>query len=367
MTVQRESYTTPRRLPSLDGIRGVAILLVMLSHAEMTEGLSTLEWMARLGDFGVKVFFVLSGFLITTLLVNERRQSGRIAIGRFAIRRAFRIVPAAYVFIFCILAAAALGWVTLRPGDALHALTYTMNDAVAPGWWLGHLWSLSIEEQFYVAWPLVLWLFRPRGAAYVAMATIVAVPFLRAAIILWIPGLEEGIERGFISAVDGFAAGGLLAILRHRLERHDLYMRLLRGRWVMALVPTALILNLFEHHPIVFYVVLQPVIYLMLALCLHRSQVTPDGAIGQVLNGRPLAWLGSISYSLYLWQQPFLAPSAHGLRNLPVACLLAVLFAWVSFHLVERPFLRLRERWFASPSYAERLTSPVEPSAKGAI
>jgi peptidoglycan/LPS O-acetylase OafA/YrhL len=369
VTGQRESYTTlPRRLPSLDGIRGVAILLVMLSHAEMTEGMPTIEWVARLGDFGVKVFFVLSGFLITTLLVNERRRSGRIALGRFVIRRAFRIFPAAYVFIVCILAAAALGWVTLRPGDALHAFTYTMNDAVAPGWWLGHLWSLSIEEQFYVAWPLVLWLFRPRSAAYVAMATIVVVPVMRAGIIMWFPGLEEGIERGFISAVDGFAGGGLLAILRHRLERHDLYMRVLRARWVMALVPMALILNLFEHHPIAFYVVLQPMIYLMLALCLHRSQIAPDGAVGQMLNWRPLAWLGSISYSLYLWQQPFLAPSGHGLlRSLPVACLLAVLCAWVSFHLVERPFLRLRERWFAAPSYAERLAPPVASSGQGAV
>ena len=366
MAGQRESYITPsRRLPSLDGIRGIAILLVLLSHADMTASMPTIEWMARLGDFGVKVFFVLSGFLITTLLVNEHRRFGRIAIGRFVIRRAFRIFPAAYVFILCILAAAALGWVTLQPWDALHALTYTMNDAASPGWWLGHLWSLSIEEQFYLVWPLVLWLSRPRRGAYVMMATLAVVPAIRAAVIVWLPGIEEGIERGFISAVDGFAAGGLLAIVRHRLERHGAYMRLLQAPWMMALVPVALILNMFEHHPLVFYVVLQPLIYLMLAFCLHRSQIAPDNAVGKVLNWRPLAWLGSISYSLYLWQQPFLAPSGGGvLHSLPIAVLLSVLFAWTSFQLVERPFLRLRDRWFAAPIPVDRL-APVPAVATG--
>ena len=162
----------------------------------------------------------------------------------------------------------------------------------------------------------MLWLSRPRRGAYVMIATLVVVPVVRAAIIIWFPGLEEGIERGLISALDGFAAGGLLAILRHRLERHDAYMRVIRAPGVMALMPLALILNLFEHHPVVFYVLLQPVIYVMLAFCLHRSQIAPDNAVGQVLNWRPLAWLGSISYSLYLWQQPFLAPAGRGLLHL---------------------------------------------------
>ena len=345
-----------RRLPSLDGIRGVAILLVLLSHVEMTADPTAAEWIARLGDFGVKIFFVLSGFLITTLLADEFRKTGRIAIGRFVIRRAFRIFPAAYVFMLAIIAAAELGWLELQPRDALHALTYTMNFAAAPGWWLGHLWSLSIEEQFYLVWPLVLSLSRPRAGAYVLIGTLVVVPIIRGVIVTWLPEIEEGIERGFITAVDGFAAGGLLTLIRQRLERHDTYMRLLRTPWVMALVPVAVVLNQFEHHPMVFYVLLQGLVYLTLAFCLHRSQIASDNAVGRVLNGRPLAWLGSISYSLYLWQQPFLAPGSHGLLgSLPIAVALSVLFAWLSFHLIERPFLRVRDRWFAAHGAAGRV------------
>ena len=182
---------------------------------------------------------------------------------------------------------------------------------------------------------------------------------------MWFPGLEEGIERGLISALDGFAAGGLLAILRHRLEQHAAYMRVIRFPGVMALMPLALILNQLEHHPVVYYVLLQPVIFVMLAFCLHRTQVAPDTAVGQVLNWRPLAWLGSISYSLYLWQQPFLAPGGHGLLHLlPIAILLSVLFAWASFHLIERPFLRLRDRWFAPPAAIE-VMAPVPAIAIG--
>ena len=98
-----------RRLPSLDGIRGVAILLVLVSHVEMTANPVLTEWLARLGDFGVKMFFVLSGFLITTLLADEYRRTGTIAIGRFAIRRAFRIFPAVYVFMLVILGIPAPG------------------------------------------------------------------------------------------------------------------------------------------------------------------------------------------------------------------------------------------------------------------
>lgn len=337
----------------------------MLSHAEMASDALAIEWVARLGDFGVKMFFVLSGFLITTLLVNEHARTGRIAIGKFVARRAFRIFPAAYVFMFGIIGAGALGWLHLQPGDALHALTYTMNYTGDPGWWLGHLWSLSIEEQYYLAWPLLLALVRPRGGAYVMIATLIVAPAMRAVIITWFPGIEEGIERGFIMAVDGFAAGGLLATLRPRLEQSAIYMRVLRAPWVMALVPLAMLLDQFEHHPLAFYVVIEPLIYLTLAFCLHRSQIVINNSVGHFLNWWPLAWVGSISYSLYLWQQPFLAPSGLSLiRSLPLAAMLAVLFAWISYRLVERPFLRLRDHWLASPAATERGLTPA-PAVAG--
>ncbi len=360
MAEQNGLYTIPaRRLPSLDGIRGVAIVLVLISHAELFGDTPLGEWVARLGDLGVKMFFVLSGFLITTLLVNEQRRTGRIAIGRFVVRRAFRIFPAAYVFMLSIILAAKLGWVTLHTADTFHALTYTIDFEAAPSWWLGHLWSLAIEEQFYIVWPVALWLARPRGGAYVMIATLIVAPIVRGVMVTHYPGLTEGIERAFITAVDGFAAGGLLAIVRVQLERHGGYMRALRARWVMALVPLAAILNQFEHHPLAFYGLLQSLVYLTLAFCLHHSQVVPDGPSGRLLNSTQLAWLGSISYSLYLWQQPFLAPASESaFRNFPLAVTVSVCFALLSYHLIEQPFLRLRDRRLASPRAFSGASSP---------
>ena len=349
-------------------MRGVAILLVLLSHLEMPSvvGPQGAEWIARLGDFGVKIFFVLSGFLITALLVGEHRRNGRIAVGRFYLRRAFRIFPAAYVFILAIIAAAALGWLHLPSADTIFALTYTMNFNTTPGWWLGHTWSLSVEEQFYLAWPLALVLARPLGGAYVAAGTVLVAPLARGIVVLWFPGLEEGIERAFMSAADGFAVGGFLAIVRQQLERHEAYMRCLRAWWVPLLVLLAAVVNQLEHHPLIFFVLLQPLVYLALALGLHRWQVMPHDPIGRLLNWAPLAFVGSISYSLYLWQQPFLFPAGHGLvHRFPLDLLLSFTLAWASYRLIERPSLRLRDRWW--PSRAALARGAAEPGAAGAV
>ena len=132
----------------------------------------------------------------------------------------------------------------------------------------------------------------------------------------------------------------------------------------MTLVPVAVVLHQFEDCPLVFYVLLQGLVYLALAFCRHRSQIARDGAVGQLLTWRPLAWVGSFSYSLHLSQQPFLAPAGHGvLRSVPIVVILSVLFAWLSLHLIERPFLRLRDRWFASRGAADSVAPPIPVGA----
>ena len=222
MAEQRDIYTTPRRLPALDGIRGIAVLLVLVSHADMTGDAPAIEWIARLGDFGVKIFFVLSGFLITTLLVDEHGRTGRIAIGRFVARRAFRIFPAAYVFMFSIIAAARSAGSLSNPATRS---THSPTQRTIPPRRAGGLATCGrCRSRSSTTWrgrSCLLWL-ALSGGAYVMIATLIVAPAIRAAIIITaIPGLEEGIERGFIMAVDGFAAGGLLAILRSRLEGHE--------------------------------------------------------------------------------------------------------------------------------------------------
>ncbi len=148
------------KIDSLDGFRAVSILLVVFGHADKSWGMPA--WLSVSLEFlvhqqaGVMIFFVISGFLITNLLLDEKRATGDVNIQRFYGRRLLRILPVNYLyigFVFCL-------W-TSDPhafsGSAfLHALTYTFNFAANDSWLLGHLWSLSIEEQFYLLWPNVI-------------------------------------------------------------------------------------------------------------------------------------------------------------------------------------------------------------------
>ena len=110
------------------------------------------------GPFGVKVFFVISGYLITTLLIHEECEYGRISIKKFYIRRAFRIWPVAYAFILVAAVLAWMGVITLPVGNLIYASTFTMNHVLIGSWWTGHLWSLAIEEQLYLVWPAIFFI-----------------------------------------------------------------------------------------------------------------------------------------------------------------------------------------------------------------
>ncbi len=348
---------TPRsgRMPSLDGMRGVAILLVFLSHlAAGYAATDRIDWLAHAGGLGVDIFFVLSGFLITTLLNDEHQRTGRFAIGRFLVRRALRIFPAAYAFFLLVAVASDAGWIQLNRYDLAAALTYTMNFDSAPAWWLGHTWTLSVEEQFYLVWPLVLYLARPARGAVVAIGAVLIFPFVRVAVIRWVPAFDDNFERTLLVAIDGFAVGSLLALMRGRLEASAGYVRWLRAPWVFLLLPAAVLAGPLEHHPLFFYGFVQSFIYIALALWLHRSQIVTNDAVWRFLNWAPLVWLGSISYSLYLWQQLFLAPEGTGLIHIfPLDCILSVVCAVASHRLIEQPFLRLRNRYWPAGSGAE--------------
>jgi len=175
---------TPRhkslRLHSLDGLRALSILLVLVGHVAGT--VNAPEWLTplhNLGNFGVKIFFVISGFLITLLLLEELGVSGRIDLRGFYLRRCCRIFPAFYFFIGCIVLANAGGYIELYPNDVLHAATFTMNYHHDRAWALNHTWSLAVEEQFYLLWPLLLMLLGIGRALVCAAVLVIAAPLIR--------------------------------------------------------------------------------------------------------------------------------------------------------------------------------------------
>jgi peptidoglycan/LPS O-acetylase OafA/YrhL len=355
------------RIPSLDGLRALSISLVLLGHLAGTrffplsrEAVSF--W--NLGDFGVRVFFVISGFLITGLLLDEVAKAGRIRLGRFYFRRTLRIFPPYYTYLFIMFAAAAAGVVQLAPYDAAHTVTYTSNYYAERSWFVGHTWSLSVEEQFYLLWPALLILAGVRRGIWIAAGVVCLGPVVR--IIEWnfVPSVAAGIGHRFETIADAIAVGCVLAGTRAYLHATPLYMSALRSP-LFAIVPLAAVAGAITHdHPQIWFGVGMTLTNVCMALVIDWCVTFYDGRVGRMLNTAPLVFVGTISYSLYLWQQPFLnRASAADAATFPVNLLLAVVCAVASYYLIERPSLRVRRaleaRWFSAP-VPQRVPQPAQ-------
>ncbi|MGO8994521.1 MAG: acyltransferase family protein [Polyangiaceae bacterium] len=346
--MSKPSGPSRARLPSLDGLRALSISLVLFGHLQGTAHFGRLPRWAQLeyGNIGVRVFFVISGYLITTLLLRELEKSGTISISEFYVRRAFRIFPAFYAYLAVVAVLGALGVVALRPGDILHASTYTTNYHYDRAWSLGHMWSLAVEEQFYLGWPLLLFLLGKRRGLFVALGVIVLAPVVRVATLHLHLGPQAGIGESFQTVADSIAAGCVLACVIGELEASPRYTAFQRSR-AFVLVPLfALAVAVVSQHGSTTLSLAfgETCLNLSIALIIHYGIRHPESPAGRVLNLRPLVYVGTLSYSLYLWQQLFLnRSSTQWFAAFPLNIALAAACAVISFHFVEQPFLRWRE------------------------
>ena len=337
------------RIPSLDGLRAVSIALVVLAHLNGTRYFPVSSELGQwqLGNLGVRVFFVISGFLITTLLLEESDRTGTVSLFHFYLRRSFRIFPAFYALCAVLFILEHTGAIALRPGDLLAAMTYTVNYHHDRAWYTGHLWSLSVEEQFYLLWPALLLVTRVRRGLWVAAAVVVAAPALRVVLGFW-PALRPGIGETFPSVADALATGCVLAGLHPRLARSAQWRAFLDGRrfW---LAPLAVVICARNPWTKLDWLLGQTVMNLGIAVVIERALHAPGDRLGRVLNARPLIFVGVLSYSLYLWQQLLLNRRGSSIaQSFPLNLLLVALAAVASYHAIEQPFLRLRvgvEHW----------------------
>lgn len=336
-----------RRIPSLDGLRAISITLVLISHLAGTRNfpLSAAHGNALgLGAFGVTVFFVISGFLITGLLLNELDRYGRIDLGRFYFRRTLRIFPPYYAFLFCLLIAGAMGSVALNPSDGWRAATYTANYDLDRSWYVGHTWSLSVEEQFYLLWPAVLLLARTRRAILIAAGVVLAAPLIRVAEWELLRQYGDGLGHRFETIADAIAVGCVLAGVRPMLHRTSWYPRILASPAFIVVPLAAFGANTLHDHPLAAFLVGMTVTHVSIALCLDWCVTFHEGRIGRVLNSAPFVYVGLLSYSLYLWQQPFLNRASTSIvAAFPLNILIVAVLAMLSYYLIERPSLALRK------------------------
>ncbi len=358
--------SSPKRLYGLDGLRAISILMVMASHvagsALLGGGHIPLGRAHAWGKVGVRVFFVISGLLITKLLLDERDKHGGISIKAFYVRRAFRILPAFLVYIAAISIMSWFGAATLPLDDVVHALTYTTNFDVERSWLVSHIWSLSVEEQFYLFWPLAFGLLPRRAAFWVAFATCVISPFARLFVLRMLPTeLDSLVWQAAPAVADSLATGCLVAFLRHDDARAELgavgqlLSRLLaftRGTALTYLLfPAAFFTYLLETRPTIWCLIAVSFSNVAFALVIDRTISTQSDVIGRGLLHPWLERIGVLSYSIYLWQQLFLRQSLvrepvwSVLCSVPLSVALAMIAGALSYYLIERPILRRRPRW----------------------
>ncbi len=345
----RDSETEPenrRYIPSLDGLRALSVLAVILGHTR-AEFLDRIPFNVsfRNGDSGVAVFLVISGFLITHLLLKELRREGHIDLKRFYLRRTFRIFPPFYVYL---LAIAILGFghkVYVTFTTMLVAGTYTWNYIRVPDLWIvGHSWSLSLEEQFYLLWPASMKFFRLRTNLWIACGVILLSPVSRVVTYYAWPEMRGYTTTMLHTRLDTLMMGCLLALaidlgVGQRMKAIALHSAspILAIVFLLGLDPAA------EHRWDGRYVTTVGLSLenVAIAVVVFYAVFRYSSLLGRLLNTRVLRHIGRISYSLYLWQQLFTGPYT---RWFPVNFVFMFVCAELSYLLVERPSFRIRER-----------------------
>ena len=348
--------------PSLDGLRGVAILAVVIHH--------TRQPFIQGGYLGVDLFFVLSGFLITTILLEEWERCGAVSFRRFYLRRALRLLPALVVLLaaFVVLSVAlSLAGVEQKIPTPVGLTVLAVVFYQANWVWgfdlfdlgpLEHTWSLSVEEQFYLLWPVILVVLLRRVRQRHRVLALVGLGVLTSAawrVQVW--RSAESWERpyaGLDTRADALLMGsGLALIATAGLLPTSRSAKRTLG--VAAAVATSILGWFAVTAPITaasMYLGGFTLVAVAAAVVIAHLLVGPPQSIERVLTSPGLVWVGRLSYSLYLWHIPIAAGIYLGvdrgavpeLAAIPAKIGLSLLAATLSFFLVERPFLRLKPR-----------------------
>ena len=365
-----------RYVPSLDGLRAICIAAVLFIHMPAPTGHPWLEAIRHRGWYGVDMFFILSGFLITWILAVEVETTGTVSLGRFYRARTLRLLPAYLSTIVLVLAGSRLfeiaqGNQSYRLADLWPLfLSYTLNiwmaaTAIWP-WGVSHFWSLCVEEHFYLSWSAVMKRWGLRRVLRMALVAIVAVAVYRTGWYLWM-------NRGHLAApstasffriyyatdtrIDAILVGCALALLVRESRLQDLWRRLESAAWFPTLALLATLSTIawvtqyrWRTETFGYTVMAMASSTLLLAIFLQ-----PQCWIARVLAAPPLVHLGRISYGVYLFHAPLLtglevklrfsAEYIEPARYLPMLALLtlgSVGAAALHYHLIERRFLVMR-------------------------
>jgi peptidoglycan/LPS O-acetylase OafA/YrhL len=348
----------------------------MVSHGFLLKGAATrplraISYIAgHLGGTGVALFFAISGFLITTLLLEERDREGRISLLGFYVRRGFRILPPAYLFLAVLAMFGGAGWLAeaLRPGELASAAFFYSNYWGDRSWYTAHFWSLSMEEHFYLLWPALLAVLGNRRALVAAGILVAATLFWRPWSLVHTSPLPYPALQRTDMRLDAFLFASAVAILLEESE-HNLLVRILTANW-FRLLSVATLITVWAWTLAGSAAAAKTLVESALIPCLLVSVICrPASWVFRILESSPLRWTGRISYGLYLWQQIFLVGrSASTLPTAAAAFLPSVALtfgaATMSYYFLERPLLTYGRTVSNRLRVVSRETRPkLEPSS----
>ncbi len=343
------------KFKGLDGLRGIAVILVIIFH--ISKSYSSLP---LLGTVGVNIFFVLSGFLITTLLLKEKIKYGYISLKNFYIRRGLRIIPVIYLFLIVLFVLNRVYDLNVSRNSFIASALFLRNLPVLPGmndWYTTHFWTLGIEEQFYLVWPVVISRMSLRYIkpliliSYIVFTSLAYIYFARLDLDIFHVSRPAHITLGIIVNLFGKGSvsiliGSLFAILY--LEDNKLIKALYKHprSYSLALLALAIII----YSPLIVHTVsISNAIFAFIMAMLILLNLKADSLWGSFLETRVLKQIGLLSYSLYVWQQIFtsLVPwtKINTVYTTIFNLLLLVAVSCLSYYLYESRFLKWKERY----------------------
>jgi peptidoglycan/LPS O-acetylase OafA/YrhL len=328
------------RIPSLDGLRAISVVIILSFHLRLLPSVDRPHWMRfDVATLGMFIFFVISGFIITELLLDERERAGTIHLPSFYGRRFFRIFPALLGYLLGLAVLGGLGLASCSVHQLWLGLTFLGNYRYSGCLSTGHLWSLSVEEQFYLLWPIVLSRLSSRNASRLLLIVICTVPVIR--IVHVVHGADwMTLEWHSESVADSLAIGCLLAIGRTRLHANRTYQWFANSSFCWFL-PAGILAAGWQHSALFYQGVGKTLMLLGIAIGIDISIQRSKTAWGRCLNSAVLVRLGLWSYSIYLWQQVFTLqlPGAQPYAQFPLNLALSISVGITSYYLIERPAL----------------------------
>lgn len=360
-SLPNSQHTPTLYIKGFDGMRAVSIIMVMLTHlgvydAWLQQNFTLWLWHTLSGEVGVNIFFVISGFLITTLLLREKSEKGKISYRNFIIRRFLRLLPPLILFYFTLFILRQTGQLHYTTIGFLASVFYIYNFLPfkfgSPE--LGHTWSLAVEEQFYFLWPWIIYLFSRKGI----LNAVLLIILLSLIAIYVVPDLHFVYqnktifmntsfkpERFFLPAIAPIMIGSAFAVFNFydAAQLKSIVCKPLSMLLAVLLMLSAFIIPVSCFN---YLFLLQAAGFaLLLAYIFHQQ----DSPLTKILEWKPLAFIGKISYGIYVWQGLFLRTGQDGamlwIQNPPQNIALTFAVAVTSYFLIEKNVMKWKRRF----------------------